>query len=495
MRRWDLNTQLGIFVITSIMTWGGAIGSAQGPVVLFEGDQGVQVAQDVGVRVALDDGRFEIRMPARPMPAYFHNTASKIYFGSGTMVSMSTLRYSVKGQADAAKDGVDFLRRFCGGLMNSWGGEELSFTELADPDYPAVEQRFRHDVVGGVPPGYFTHRAYYVDGQICSVYFDVAKNKYESERDEIDAAREQYFDSLVIDRKRPPHPPFGHADRERAKWTTPVPGIRKRFAAAHGMLTERFAFCQTMDLDEFHWLVDELRPSGYRPTSFRPYIAKGNVHVAAVLIRDGQPFVIASGQLSNQIEARNRSAGQGFNQVDIGGWSRDDQFYYSAVWQLVLPKRGMNKPVVGIPDSQIEERTEKVRNESYEVSRRHRMLGTIGDEQAYRHSLIASKPRTGARFRHIQGDHSVYEQELSKKLVPYEIDLSLSKSGEIDYLASFSDAKTRYEQAHGQSVAEHLQSCQQFAKSGLNPVAISVRFREGKGYESASIWHDRLAEP
>lgn len=479
MLRLNLNIRLSTLAVVAIMTGCGAAG----------------LAQDVSVRVALEDGRFEVRMPGNPSPVYFHNTASKLYLGSGTMVSLSTLHYSAKGQADAARDGVDFLRRFCAGVMESWGGEELSFEELADFDYPAVEQRFEHGVMGGVPPGYFTHRAYYVDGQICSVFFDVAKGKYESKRDEIDASRKKYFESLVIDRKRPPQRAFGHADRDRAKWPKPDPDLRKRLDAAQGMLTEQFAFCQTMDLDEFHWLVDELRPSGYRPTTFRPYIAEGCIRVAAVLIRDGQPFVIASGHLSGQIEARNRSFGEGFNQVDIGGWERDDQFYYAAVWRLFLPKRGANKPIVGVWDSQIEDQIKEVLDEAYEVRRRHRMLATIGDMEAYRHSLIAFKPRPAANFQHIQGDRSLYERELRKKLVPYEIDLSLSKSGGIEYLASFSDAATRYKEAHGQPPVEHLRSCQEFAKSGLLPVAISVMYRDGQGYGAASIWHDRIAEP
>ncbi len=479
MLRLDLNIRLRILAIVAIMTGCGAAG----------------LAQDAGVRVALDDGRFEVWMPGNPVPAYFHNTASKFYSGSRTTFSLSTLRFSAKGQADAARDGVDFLRRFCAGFMEGWGAKELSFEELTDFDYPAVEQRFQHGVVGGVPPGYFTHRAYYVDGQICSVFVDVAKDKYDSKRDEMDALRKKYFKSLVIDRKRPPHRAFDHADRDRAKWPKPDPDLRKRLDAAHGMLAEPFAFCQTMDLDEFHWLVDELRPSGYRPTTFRPYIAEGRIRVAAVLLRDGQPFVIASGQLSGQIEARNQNLGQSYNQVDIGGWERDDQFYYAAVWRRFLPKRGVNKPIVGVWDSQIEDRTKEVLDEAYELSRRHRMLGTIGDIEAYRHSLIAFKPRPAANFQHIQGDRSLYERELRKKLVPYEIDLSLRKSGEIEYLASFSDAMTRYKEAHGQTPAEHLRSCQEFAKSGLLPVAISVMYRDGQGYESASIWHDRIAEP
>ncbi len=54
-------------------------------------------------------------------------------------------------------------------------------------------------------------------------------------------------------------------------WTTPDPTLTGKIESAQGMLTERFAFCQTMPLDEFVKIAEALRPSGYRPTRFRPY--------------------------------------------------------------------------------------------------------------------------------------------------------------------------------------------------------------------------------
>ena len=49
-------------------------------------------------------------------------------------------------------------------------------------------------------------------------------------------------------------------------WTTPDPTLIGKVESAQGMLNERFAFCQTMPLDEFVKAAETLRKSGYRPT-------------------------------------------------------------------------------------------------------------------------------------------------------------------------------------------------------------------------------------
>ena len=53
-------------------------------------------------------------------------------------------------------------------------------------------------------------------------------------------------------------------------WTKPDATLVSRIESAQGMLAERFAFCQTMPLDEFLTTVEALRKSGYRPVRFRP---------------------------------------------------------------------------------------------------------------------------------------------------------------------------------------------------------------------------------
>ena len=59
-----------------------------------------------------------------------------------------------------------------------------------------------------------------------------------------------------------------------SSWTKPDATLTAKIESAQGMFTERFAFCQTMPLDEFLTTAEAIRPSGYRPIRFRPY-AKG----------------------------------------------------------------------------------------------------------------------------------------------------------------------------------------------------------------------------
>ena len=65
---------------------------------------------------------------------------------------------------------------------------------------------------------------------------------------------------------------------------------RSRIEAAGGLVAERFAFCQTMPLDEFLTTAEELGKSGYRPVRFRPYADGRGVRVAAVWTRDGRKW-------------------------------------------------------------------------------------------------------------------------------------------------------------------------------------------------------------
>lgn len=56
-------------------------------------------------------------------------------------------------------------------------------------------------------------------------------------------------------------------------WTEPSPAIRAQIESAHGMITDRFAFCQNMPLGKFLELAETLRASGYRPTRVRPHLS------------------------------------------------------------------------------------------------------------------------------------------------------------------------------------------------------------------------------
>ena len=55
-------------------------------------------------------------------------------------------------------------------------------------------------------------------------------------------------------------------------WTEPSSAVHAQVQSAHGLIHERFAFCQDMPLQQFLAVVESLRASGYRPTRVRPYV-------------------------------------------------------------------------------------------------------------------------------------------------------------------------------------------------------------------------------
>ena len=87
------------------------------------------------------------------------------------------------------------------------------------------------------------------------------------------------------------------------------------------MLTERFAFCQTMPMDEFLTTAEALRKSGYRPIRFRPFADGKTLQVAAVWTRDGRHWRLAHDQTIDEIrqtDERNRK--DGYLPVDVAGY-------------------------------------------------------------------------------------------------------------------------------------------------------------------------------
>ncbi len=121
-----------------------------------------------------------------------------------------------------------------------------------------------------------------------------------------------------LDRKQAPEwsdPPLD------ALWTKPDSATVSRFEASHGLISDRFAFCQTMPMDELLATAEALRPSGYRPVRFRPYADGAVVRVAAVWNRDGRTWRIAAGLTPEQVRRQDETnQKEKFFPVDVAGY-------------------------------------------------------------------------------------------------------------------------------------------------------------------------------
>jgi len=140
-------------------------------------------------------------------------------------------------------------------------------------------------------------------------------------------------------------PPGSWADRPLdPAWQQPGPALVQGLEAAHGLVAERFAFCQTLPLDEFLKAAEALRPCGYRPVRLRPYSAApsgalvapqkpasaplGATTVAALWTRDGRDWQLVHGVSAAEVHRRR----PGYQPVDVAGYLDAGQERYAAVW-------------------------------------------------------------------------------------------------------------------------------------------------------------------
>jgi formylglycine-generating enzyme required for sulfatase activity/predicted Ser/Thr protein kinase len=120
-------------------------------------------------------------------------------------------------------------------------------------------------------------------------------------------------------------------------WQPPGSDPARRLDAAHGLLTEHFALCQTLPLAEVDDLAEALRPAGYRPVRLRPYAAGGAARAALLWQRDGKPWRLATGLSEPEFQDRDhRWRKEGFVPVDVAGYREGGrpELRYAALWVL-----------------------------------------------------------------------------------------------------------------------------------------------------------------
>ncbi len=95
----------------------------------------------------------------------------------------------------------------------------------------------------------------------------------------------------VLDRSLYPEWLEGQID---ARWQEPTEAIKSRLEAGRGGITDRFAYCLDISLDDLLALAELLRASGYRPIRMRPHVGDDtdNPKMSAVWVRDGIRWVV-----------------------------------------------------------------------------------------------------------------------------------------------------------------------------------------------------------
>ncbi|MGE3780576.1 MAG: tetratricopeptide repeat protein, partial [Pirellulaceae bacterium] len=128
--------------------------------------------------------------------------------------------------------------------------------------------------------------------------------------------------------------PSWHDEPLPVGWGSIDAALNAEIEAAEGLLTDRFAFVQTMPAERFFVACEALQSKGYRPAKFRPYQwlpsppedgcgerETPHLYVAAVWTRDGRDFVLKLDASPDELRAQDvRLRGEFFAPVDVAGY-------------------------------------------------------------------------------------------------------------------------------------------------------------------------------
>jgi serine/threonine protein kinase/formylglycine-generating enzyme required for sulfatase activity len=306
------------------------------------------------------------------------------------------------------------------------------------------------------------------------------------------------------------------------RWTQPDPALVKKIEAAHGLINERIAFCQTMALEDFLAVAEALRLAGYRPIRFRPYSttgeppASGNrLLVAAVWTRDDQEWQLAhdltaEAMMSLDTKQRERL----FHPVDVAGYVTDDQELYAGLWVKVAPNSVATALAVALSDQELQ--THALAGAAMAVALSKNDLQakdfTLRKEGYWRAAtslvpVTKGPPRVAAIWtkpasreppeRNVSTDSDFFGNEADYSgdnfLADVQVDaaVGITRQGDSRYAAIWHPLPdwTSIE-SHGLDPTQHLARAKELLGQGYRPVAWSVAQPAPSGPRvTASVWH------
>ena len=182
----------------------------------------------------------------------------------------------------------------------------------------------------------------------------------------------------------------------RPSWKEPDAELKNQVETVHGVLAERFAWCQTMPLDNFQRVAESLRRSGYRPTRFRPYVRSDRIHavrssnrlaksghhellVAAVWTRDNRDWQLVYGLTAEEIRKRNAEYQEKeYQPIDVTGYFSDGQECYTVLWIKSSKRSGEAHLEIGLEDRQLKTKAEALTKQGYRPAMISSLVGANG---------------------------------------------------------------------------------------------------------------------
>lgn len=104
-------------------------------------------------------------------------------------------------------------------------------------------------------------------------------------------------------------------------WAEPSAAIVRRIQEGQGTVHDRFAIAQSLPLDSFLKIAEDLRPCGYRPIRLRPYRGRDSLQTCALWTRDARKWRLAEGVTVSEMERIHREMeADGYIAEDLAGY-------------------------------------------------------------------------------------------------------------------------------------------------------------------------------
>jgi formylglycine-generating enzyme required for sulfatase activity len=289
-------------------------------------------------------------------------------------------------------------------------------------------------------------------------------------------------------------PPDWHDAPLDPSWGAPDPALVRQVEDAGGMVSERFALCQTLPLAQFDAVTEGLRKAGYRPLNFRPYAAAGapaaaSPLVAALWARDGCEARWAHGLTADEAMKRDAEmGGLGLVALDVAGYVVAGEVRYAGLWGPKEAGQEGARLYVGVPPDEHEDAWLPLLNDGF-VPRTQTQVIVAGEAL---HSAVWWKPGRPPEFTlsNFEWTEVGYERRLTPSNLQTDLRLAWDPAGPgLVFAAAWIDSATQVSaEVHGLSPADHLDRCRKLAEDGYRPAALTVT-PDGSGRLLAgSVW-------
>jgi formylglycine-generating enzyme required for sulfatase activity len=278
----------------------------------------------------------------------------------------------------------------------------------------------------------------------------------------------------------------------------PEPGLVRQVEAAGGVLSSRFAFCQTLPLPRLEALATELGRCGYRPTRLRPYLSGKSLQAAVLWRRDGRDWHVVVGLSAADLRTADAEGRQkGFLLVDLAAYEEGTE-RYTALWVKAPPSKEA-RLYLGVAEPQHAAASKPLDQAGFSPMTLHALLLSSGST---RYCSVWHKGKIGwdnawgfdePGFAGLHGDKVPVDISLVRRTDP-----AVDPDPDCRYCGVW-QARKGIEPAQllGLDPVTHVKRSRELAAQGYRPAALSVveiPALEGKRITvlAASLWYRPL---